>query len=101
LQEFEATAGVKQNGTNCSSNSFFSRLVAENGKIKLFREALNTFEVAAPMYRIARLVLKKDRWVVTGASHPGRTARGALLEKMAVVGGDRTMENEGSYTALG
>jgi hypothetical protein len=25
---------------------FFSRLVAENGKIKLFREALNTVEVA-------------------------------------------------------
>src|SRR6201998_705731 len=43
--EFEATAVSSKTGRTVRQ-LFFSRLVAENGKIKLFREALNTFEVA-------------------------------------------------------
>src|SRR5580692_7929767 len=43
--EFEATAVSSKTG-RIVHQLFFSRLVAENGKIKLFREALNTFEVA-------------------------------------------------------
>jgi uncharacterized protein len=43
--EFEATAVSAKTGRTVHQ-LFFSRLVAENGKIKLFREALNTFEVA-------------------------------------------------------
>lgn len=43
--EFEATAVSSKTGRTVHQ-LFFSRLVAENGKIKLFREALNTFEVA-------------------------------------------------------
>src|ERR1700679_3371666 len=43
--EFEATAVSTKTGRTVHQ-LFFSRLVAENGKIKLFREALNTVEVA-------------------------------------------------------
>ena len=43
--EFEATAVSSKTGRTVHQ-LFFSRLVAENGRIKLFREALNTFEVA-------------------------------------------------------
>jgi len=43
--EFEATAVSSKTGRSVHQ-LFFARLVAENGKIKLFREALNTFEVA-------------------------------------------------------
>lgn len=43
--EFEATAVSSKTGRTVHQ-LFFARLVAENGKIKLFREALNTFEVA-------------------------------------------------------
>jgi uncharacterized protein len=43
--EFEATAVSRKTGRTVHQ-LFFARLVAENGKIKLFREALNTFEVA-------------------------------------------------------
>ena len=43
--EFEATATSTITGRTVNQ-LFFARLVAENGKIKLFREALNTFEVA-------------------------------------------------------
>src|SRR6266852_6248783 len=43
--EFEATAVSSKTGRTVHQ-LFFSRLVAKNGKIKLFREALNTFEVA-------------------------------------------------------
>ena len=43
--EFEATAVSSKTGRSIHQ-LFFARLVAENGRIKLFREALNTFEVA-------------------------------------------------------
>ena len=43
--EFEATA-VSTKTTRTVHQLFFARLVAENGKIKLFREALNTLELA-------------------------------------------------------
>jgi len=43
--EFEATAVSSKTGRTIHQ-LFFARLVAENGKIKLFREALNTLEVA-------------------------------------------------------
>ena len=43
--EFEATAVSSKTGRTVHQ-LFFARLVAENGKIKLFREALNTVEVA-------------------------------------------------------
>ena len=43
--EFEATAVSSKTGRTVHQ-LFFARLVAENGRIKLFREALNTFEVA-------------------------------------------------------
>ena len=43
--EFEATAVSIKTGRTVHQ-LFFARLVAENGKIKLFREALNTLEVA-------------------------------------------------------
>jgi hypothetical protein len=43
--EFEATAVSTKTGRTVYQ-LFFARLVAENGKIKLFREALNTFELA-------------------------------------------------------
>jgi hypothetical protein len=43
--EFEATAVSTKTGRTVHQ-LFFSRLVAENGKIKLLREALNIFEVA-------------------------------------------------------
>jgi uncharacterized protein len=43
--EFEATAVSSKTGRTVNQ-LFFARLVAENGKIKLFREALNTLEVA-------------------------------------------------------
>jgi hypothetical protein len=43
--EFEATAMSSKTGRTVHQ-LFFARLVAENGKIKLFREALNTLEVA-------------------------------------------------------
>jgi hypothetical protein len=43
--EFEATAVSSKTGRSVHQ-LFFARLVAENGKIKLFREALNTVEVA-------------------------------------------------------
>ena len=43
--EFEATAVSSKTGRTVHQ-LFFARLVAENGKIKLFREALNTLEVA-------------------------------------------------------
>lgn len=42
---FEATATSTKTGRTVHQ-LFFARLVAENGKIKLFREALNTLEVA-------------------------------------------------------
>jgi uncharacterized protein len=43
--EFQATAVSSKTGRTVHQ-LFFARLVAENGKIKLFREALNTLEVA-------------------------------------------------------
>jgi hypothetical protein len=43
--EFEATAVSTKTGRTVHQ-LFFARLVAENGKIKLFREALNTLELA-------------------------------------------------------
>jgi hypothetical protein len=43
--EFKANAVSSKTGRSVHQ-LFFSRQVAENGKIKLFREALNTFEVA-------------------------------------------------------
>jgi hypothetical protein len=43
--EFEADAVSRKTGRSVHQ-LFFARLVAENGKIKLFREALNIFEVA-------------------------------------------------------
>jgi len=43
--EFEATAVSSKTGRSVHQ-LFFARLVAENGRIKLFREALNTVEVA-------------------------------------------------------
>jgi uncharacterized protein len=43
--EFESTAVSSKTGRTVHQ-LFFARLVAENGKIKLLREALNTFEVA-------------------------------------------------------
>jgi uncharacterized protein len=43
--EFEATAVSSKTGRTVNQ-LFFARLVAENGKIKLFREALNMLEVA-------------------------------------------------------
>jgi uncharacterized protein len=43
--EFEADAVSSKTGRSVHQ-LFFARLVAENGKIKLFREALNIFEVA-------------------------------------------------------
>jgi uncharacterized protein len=43
--EFEATAVSSKTGRTVHQ-LFFARLVAENGRIKLFREALNTVEVA-------------------------------------------------------
>ncbi|HEY3973636.1 MAG TPA: nuclear transport factor 2 family protein [Candidatus Sulfotelmatobacter sp.] len=43
--EFEATAVSIKTGRTVHQ-LFFARLVAENGKIKLFREALNTLELA-------------------------------------------------------
>ena len=43
--EFEATATSTKTGRTIHQ-LFFARLVAERGKIKLFREALNTLEVA-------------------------------------------------------
>ena len=68
--EFEATAVSNKTGRSVHQ-LFFARLVAENGKIKLFREALNTVEVAqAPMYRIAPDCFERIRWEVTGAFIP-------------------------------
>ena len=43
--EFEATAVSTKTGRTVHQ-LFFARLVAEDGRIKLFREALNTLEVA-------------------------------------------------------
>ena len=43
--EFESTTVSSKTGRSIYQ-LFFARLVAENGKIKLLREALNTFEVA-------------------------------------------------------
>ena len=43
--EFEATAVSSKTGRTVHQ-LFFARLVAEDGRIKLFREALNTLEVA-------------------------------------------------------
>jgi ketosteroid isomerase-like protein len=43
--EFESTTVSSKTGRSVHQ-LFFTRLVAENGKIKLLREALNTFEVA-------------------------------------------------------
>src|SRR5271154_6405346 len=43
--EFEATAVSSKTGRTVNQ-LFFARLVAENGRIKLFREALNALEVA-------------------------------------------------------
>ena len=43
--EFEATAVSTKTGRTVHQ-LFFARLVAENGKIKLFKEALNTLELA-------------------------------------------------------
>jgi hypothetical protein len=43
--EFEATAVSSKTGRSVHQ-LFFARLVAKNGKIKLFRETLNTVEVA-------------------------------------------------------
>jgi hypothetical protein len=43
--EFESTTVSSKTGRSIHQ-LFFARLVAENGKIKLLREALNTFEVA-------------------------------------------------------
>jgi hypothetical protein len=43
--EFEATA-VSSKTKRTVHQLFFARLVAENGKIKLFREALNTLDLA-------------------------------------------------------
>jgi ketosteroid isomerase-like protein len=43
--EFETTAVSTKTGRTVHQ-LFFARLVAENGKIKLFREALNTLELA-------------------------------------------------------
>jgi hypothetical protein len=43
--EFETTAVSAKTGRTVHQ-LFFARLVAENGKIKLFREALNTLELA-------------------------------------------------------
>jgi hypothetical protein len=43
--EFESTTVSSKTGRTVHQ-LFFTRLVAENGKIKLLREALNTFEVA-------------------------------------------------------
>jgi hypothetical protein len=43
--EFEATAVSAKTGRTVHQ-LFFARLIAENGKIKLFREALNTLELA-------------------------------------------------------
>jgi uncharacterized protein len=43
--EFESTTVSSKTGRSVHQ-LFFARLVAENGKIKLMREALNTFEVA-------------------------------------------------------
>src|SRR5258708_40005397 len=43
--EFEATAVSSKTGRSVHQ-LFFARLVAENGRIKLFLEALNSFEVA-------------------------------------------------------
>jgi len=43
--EFESTATSTKTGRTIHQ-LFFARLVAESGKIKLFREALNTLEVA-------------------------------------------------------
>jgi hypothetical protein len=43
--EFEADAVSSKTGGTVHQ-LFFARLVAENGKVKLFREALNIFEVA-------------------------------------------------------
>ena len=43
--EFEATAVSSKTGRTVHQ-LFFARLVSENGKIKLFREALNTLELA-------------------------------------------------------
>ena len=54
--EFEATA-VSTKAGQTVHQLFFARLVAENGKIKLLREALNTFEVARAN------VQKKVGWV--------------------------------------
>jgi hypothetical protein len=67
--EFEATAVSSKTGRTIHQ-PFFSRLVAENGKIKLFREALNTFEVAGPTYKIARVCFEQNSCVVTGAFIP-------------------------------
>jgi ketosteroid isomerase-like protein len=43
--EYEFTAVSSKTGREIHQH-FFGRLVAENGKIKLLREALNSFEVA-------------------------------------------------------
>jgi hypothetical protein len=43
--EFESTTVSSKTGRSIHQ-LFFARLVAENGKIKLLRESLNTFEVA-------------------------------------------------------
>jgi hypothetical protein len=51
--EYEFTAVSSKTGRQIHQH-FFGRLVAENGKIKLLREALNSFEVAAPPSRIVR-----------------------------------------------
>jgi len=45
LGEYEFTAVSSKTGRSVHQ-LFFGRLVAENGKIKLLREALNSFEVA-------------------------------------------------------
>jgi hypothetical protein len=45
LRRIRIHCSVVQNGTT-NTSTLFGRLVAENGKIKLLRDALNSFEVA-------------------------------------------------------
>jgi len=71
--EYEFTATSTKTGRNIHQ-LFFGRLVAENGKIKLLREALNSVEVARAIYEhgVPELPAKADKAAVAlGSSNPG------------------------------
>ena len=67
--EFEATAVSSKTGRTVHQ-LFFARLVAENRRIKLFREALNTVEVARANVGTARACFEKDSLGRYGSLRP-------------------------------